>query len=124
MLGLDASGLPEHLSLHHLGNSILSKRKPMTNTPSAYQDDGSASESWTPDVEPAEVLEVLEREAPGFHPAVAAIMKTAPKGTIIHWKLMWRDLCGNWTSPAGMSCRSAIARTHSCHLQAMVRAWQ
>nr|ANM86353.1 putative 6-hydroxynicotinate 3-monooxygenase [Cladonia uncialis subsp. uncialis]AUW31216.1 putative monooxygenase [Cladonia uncialis subsp. uncialis] len=64
-------------------------------------DDGSASESWTPDVEPAEVLQVMEREAPGWHPAVAAIMKTAPRGTIIHWKLMWRDLCEDWTSPAG-----------------------
>ncbi|KAK3167803.1 FAD-dependent monooxygenase dmxR9 [Lepraria neglecta] len=28
-------------------------------------------------------------------------MKTAPKGTNIHWKLMWRDLCEDWTSPAG-----------------------
>lgn len=73
----------------------------MTNAPSTDQDDGSASESWTPDVEPAEVLQVMEREAPGWHPAVAAIMKTAPRGTIIHWKLMWRDLCEDWTSPAG-----------------------
>ena len=66
-----------------------------------HQDDGSANESWTPNVEPAEVLKVMEREAPGWHPAVAAIMKTAPKGSVIHWKLMWRDLCEDWTSPAG-----------------------
>lgn len=93
MLGLDASDMPEHLPLHHLGNTILSKRKSMTNAPSTYQGDGSASESWTPDVEPAEVLKVMEREALSWHPAVAAIMTTAQKGTIIHWKLMWRDLC-------------------------------
>ena len=101
MLGFDAFGMPEHLPLHPLGNTFLSKTKPMTNIQYTYQDDGSASESWTPDVEPAEVLKVMEREAPGWHPAVAAIMRTAPKGTIIHWKLMWRDLCESWTSPAG-----------------------
>lgn len=66
-----------------------------------HQDNGSATESWTPNVEPAEVFEVMEREAPGWHPAVAALMKTAPKGAIIHWKLMWRDLNETWTSPAG-----------------------
>ncbi|KAL8951983.1 MAG: hypothetical protein Q9222_002075 [Ikaeria aurantiellina] len=65
------------------------------------QDDGSATESWTPNVEPDEVLRVMEREAPGWHPAVAAIMRTAPKDSIIHWKLMWRDLCEKWTSPGG-----------------------
>ena len=43
----------------------------------------------------------MEHEAPGWHPAVAAIMKAAPKGTVVHWKLMWRDLCEDWTSPAG-----------------------
>ena len=73
----------------------------MTNAILIHQDNGSASESWTPDVEPAEVLKVMEKEAPGWHPAVPAIMKTSPKGSIIHWKLMWRDLCENWTSPAG-----------------------
>lgn len=85
--------MPKHLN--------LSLRQYSTNAPSTYKDDGSASESWTPDVEPAEVLKVMEREAPGWHPAVAAIMKTAPKGTVIHWKLMWRDLRELWTSPAG-----------------------
>ena len=70
MLGLDASDMPEHLPLHHLGNTILSKKNSMTNAPSTYQG-----------------------EALSWHPAVAAIMKTAQKGTIIHWKLMWRDLC-------------------------------
>ena len=43
----------------------------------------------------------MEREAPGWHPAVAALMKTAPKGSVVHWKLMWRDLCEDWASPAG-----------------------
>ena len=66
-----------------------------------HQDDGSATESWTPNVESAEVLKMMEREAPGWHPSIPAIIKTAPNGTIIHWKLMWRDLCENWTSPAG-----------------------
>ncbi|KAL9611911.1 MAG: hypothetical protein Q9167_003464 [Letrouitia subvulpina] len=66
-----------------------------------HQDDGSATESWDPDVDPADVVSTMEREAPGWHPAVAGIMKTAPKGTIIHWKLMWRDLCETWTSPGG-----------------------
>ncbi|KAL8714641.1 MAG: hypothetical protein Q9220_001590 [cf. Caloplaca sp. 1 TL-2023] len=66
-----------------------------------HKDNGSATENWTPNVEPDEVLKVMEREAPGWHPAVAAIMRTAPKDSIIHWKLMWRDLCEKWTSPGG-----------------------
>lgn len=75
--------------------------KSATNARSNQQDNGSATESWSPDVEPAIVLEVMERQAPGLHPAVTAILKTAPKGTIVHWNLAWRDLCEDWTSPAG-----------------------
>ena len=43
----------------------------------------------------------MEREAPGWHEAIPALVRTAPKGSIIHWKLMWRDLHSGWTSPHG-----------------------
>ncbi|KAL8820679.1 MAG: hypothetical protein Q9191_007464 [Dirinaria sp. TL-2023a] len=69
---------------------------------SLHKDDGSATESWTPNVDPGDVPKVMEREAPGWHPALAAIMKAAPKGTVAHWKLMWRDLREEWTSPGGL----------------------
>ncbi|KAF4634247.1 hypothetical protein G7Y89_g3863 [Cudoniella acicularis] len=66
-----------------------------------HQDNASAAESWTPDVDPLEVVRAMEREAPGWHPSLSALMNTAPKGSIVHWKLMWRDLREKWTSPGG-----------------------
>ncbi|KAL6717308.1 hypothetical protein ACLMJK_005223 [Lecanora helva] len=66
-----------------------------------HQDDGSAKESWDPHVTPDEVVKAMEKEAPGWHKAIPALIKTAPEGSIIHWKLMWRDLNPEWTSPGG-----------------------
>lgn len=58
-------------------------------------------ESWNhPDVNPADVLDVLHK-VPGWHPAIEALVKSAPQGTIIHWPLTWRNLRRNWTSKGG-----------------------
>ena len=65
------------------------------------QDDGSAKESWDRHIMPEEVVRTMQKEAPGWHEVIPALMKTAPKGSIIHWKLMWRDLNPQWTSPGG-----------------------
>ncbi|KAF2111966.1 hypothetical protein BDV96DRAFT_498191 [Lophiotrema nucula] len=58
------------------------------------------TESWEPDVEPAEVLKVLQR-VPGWDPAIEALISKAPKGAVIHWPLLWRNLRPNWTSKGG-----------------------
>lgn len=59
-------------------------------------------ESWEKGtVDPEEVVELMERIDPGWHPAVKALISTTPKGTLVHWKLNWRDLNEKWTSPGG-----------------------
>lgn len=61
---------------------------------------GVAKESWEPDTDPGEVVEGL-LHAPDWDPAIPALVRTAPKGAIVHWPLLWRDLRRAWTSPGG-----------------------
>ncbi|KAF7174536.1 hypothetical protein CNMCM5623_007706 [Aspergillus felis] len=64
--------------------------------------DGSSepAESWDPDVDPDEVLQVLQR-VPDWDPAIAGLIRSAPRGAIIHWPLLWRNLRPEWTSKGG-----------------------
>lgn len=64
------------------------------------QHDESATESWVPDIDPAEVVETMKRDA-AVHPAIAAFIKTAPKGSVVNWQLKFRDPHEQWTSPGG-----------------------
>ena len=57
-------------------------------------------ESREPDVEPEDVVKVLQR-VPDWHPAAEAMIRRAPKGPVIHWPLLWRDLRPEWTSQGG-----------------------
>ncbi|KGO39785.1 Monooxygenase, FAD-binding [Penicillium expansum] len=59
-----------------------------------------AKESWDPDVDPEEVIELLRR-LPGWHPAVEALIRATPRGSLIHWPLLWRNLRPEWTSRGG-----------------------
>ena len=59
-----------------------------------------AKESWDPDVDPEEVVKLLHR-LPGWHPAVEALVRATPRGALIHWPLLWRDLRKEWTSKGG-----------------------
>ncbi|OGE48913.1 hypothetical protein PENARI_c025G01129 [Penicillium arizonense] len=59
-----------------------------------------AKESWDPDVDPEEVIQLLRR-LPGWHPAVEALIRATPRGSLIHWPLLWRNLRPEWTSKGG-----------------------
>lgn len=70
--------------------------------------DKVARESWDPDVDPQEVVDVLRRAGvagadgeTGWHPVIEAFVRTAPRGSLIHWPLLWRDLRREWTSKGG-----------------------
>ncbi|KAK4141035.1 uncharacterized protein C8A04DRAFT_14412 [Dichotomopilus funicola] len=56
------------------------------------------TESWEPDADPEAVAQALLRGAPDWDPAVAALVRTAPRGAVVHWPLLWRDLRRTWTS--------------------------
>jgi 2-polyprenyl-6-methoxyphenol hydroxylase-like FAD-dependent oxidoreductase len=58
------------------------------------------TESWEPNVNPEDVLKVLRR-VPDWDPAIEALVEKAPKGALIHWPLLWRNLRPNWTSKGG-----------------------
>ncbi|EWZ43042.1 hypothetical protein FOZG_07789 [Fusarium oxysporum Fo47] len=60
----------------------------------------SASESWIPDIDPAEVIIEMEKND-AVHPAIAAFIRTAPKGSVVNWQLKFRDPHEQWTSPGG-----------------------
>lgn len=85
----------------------------------------ASSESWDPDVDPDEVIEVMRRamassannssgsesgksdhdsnseSEPGesdWHPVLEALVRTVPRGSLIHWPLLWRNLRSEWVS--------------------------
>ena len=58
------------------------------------------TESWNPDVNPDEVLKVLNRIS-DWDPAIVGLMRATPKGGIVHWPLLWRNLRREWTSQGG-----------------------
>ncbi|ESZ98972.1 putative monooxygenase [Sclerotinia borealis F-4128] len=59
-----------------------------------------AKESWDPTVDPEEVIQVLKRVS-DWDEAIVALVKNAPKGSVIHWPLLWRNLRREWTSKSG-----------------------
>ncbi|KAF4469575.1 hypothetical protein FALBO_3520 [Fusarium albosuccineum] len=65
-----------------------------------HSHDETAAESWVPDVDPAEVVSAMGKNA-AVHPAVAAFIRTAPKGSVVNWQLKFRDPHEQWTSPGG-----------------------
>ena len=56
-----------------------------------HQDDGTASESWTASVKPAEVIQYVEREVPGWHRAPLELMSTA--STAPGKQKNWQEAC-------------------------------
>ncbi|MCJ1275992.1 hypothetical protein MMC21_003797 [Puttea exsequens] len=58
------------------------------------------TESWDPDVDPEEVVKVLCR-IPDWDPAIVGLVRATPKGGIVHWPLLWRNLRREWTSKGG-----------------------
>ncbi|PIA99770.1 hypothetical protein CB0940_02474 [Cercospora beticola] len=88
----------------HLNMAISPKIVAFGLTPrdSTQMEGGVAPiESWQPDVDPEQVLEVLRR-TPGWPAAVESLIKSAPKGSVVHWPLMWRNLQESWTSQGGL----------------------
>ncbi|RAH81741.1 FAD/NAD(P)-binding domain-containing protein [Aspergillus japonicus CBS 114.51] len=57
-------------------------------------------ESWDPDVDPQEVLDVLHR-IPDWDPAIEGLVRHTPPRATVHWPLRWRNLRREWTSPGG-----------------------
>lgn len=70
-------------------------------TPREQPEGDDATESWEPDVDPDTVADMMVAAAPDWHPAVPALVRTAPKGAVVHWPLLWRDLRRQWTSAGG-----------------------
>lgn len=63
--------------------------------------DRPATESWEPDTDPELVVGELARGAADWDPAIAALVRTAPPGAVVHWPLLWRPLRARWTSAGG-----------------------
>ncbi|RDW62912.1 FAD-dependent oxidoreductase [Aspergillus mulundensis] len=80
-----------------IGNDIVS----YGFTPRDNVVEGSATESWEPNTDPETVARAMLSGAPDWDPAVIALVRTAPRGSIVHWPLLWRDLRREWTSPSG-----------------------
>ena len=87
----------------HMGIFISTELAAFGLTPrDTFLQEGSANptESWEPDVDPENVVKVLQR-VPGWDPAADALIRRAPKGSVIHWSLLWRSLRPEWTSKGG-----------------------
>lgn len=73
----------------------------LTPRDSSLQEDGiEPIESWDPDVDPEEVVKVLRR-FPDWDPAIESLILATPKGAVVHWPLLWRNLRREWTSKGG-----------------------
>ena len=87
----------------HLGIFISPELVAFGLTPrDTFLQKGSAEpkELWEPNVDPEDVVKVLQR-VPDWHPAAEALIRRAPRGSIIHWPLLWRNLRPQWTSKGG-----------------------
>jgi 2-polyprenyl-6-methoxyphenol hydroxylase-like FAD-dependent oxidoreductase len=61
---------------------------------------GAATESWEPDANPDDIVKEISK-VPDWDPAILALVRTVPKGVVVHWPLLWRDLSREWTSKGG-----------------------
>ncbi|KAL4904924.1 hypothetical protein BDW74DRAFT_185431 [Aspergillus multicolor] len=80
-----------------IGNDIVS----YGFTPRDNVVEGTATESWEPDTDSETVTRTMLSGASNWDPAVMALVRTAPRGSIVHWPLLWRNLRREWTFPAG-----------------------
>ncbi|KAG6007651.1 hypothetical protein E4U21_005732 [Claviceps maximensis] len=65
-----------------------------------HQDGNEPIESWEPNVNPQQVVQVLNR-IPDWNPVIPRLVQNAQEGNIVHWPLLWRNLRREWTSKAG-----------------------
>ena len=87
----------------HLGLMVSAEFVAWGLTPRDHivQSDGAGpTESWDPDIDPEKVVKVL-RLVPDWDPAIDGLIRATPKGSVIHWPLLWRNLRRDWTSKGG-----------------------
>lgn len=65
-----------------------------------HPDHGTAEESWSNGVGPEAVLDFTSK-VPGWPEVANRVIKATPSGSLIDWKLMWRDPQPKWTSSGG-----------------------
>ena len=66
----------------------------------SHPDHGTAEESWSQKVDPAEVVKHTST-IPGWPEVANKLIMTAPADQLVDWRLMWRDPQPRWTSPGG-----------------------
>ncbi|KAL4755972.1 uncharacterized protein BDW70DRAFT_166993 [Aspergillus foveolatus] len=104
------SALPRSLTLddevqrQRWGNGALTKD-------SLLEDSTPPVESRNPDVNPEDAIMVLRR-VPDWDPAIEALVR-APRGAVIHWPLLWRNLRPHWTSK-GARCAAGRCSAFQC----------
>ncbi|KAL8665037.1 MAG: hypothetical protein Q9202_002593 [Teloschistes flavicans] len=66
-----------------------------------HRDDGTTSqESWSAKISAETALQQLDGDGE-WSPEFRAVVEKTPENSIIHWKLVWRDLHKDWVSPGG-----------------------
>ncbi|KAF5688103.1 hypothetical protein FCIRC_2077 [Fusarium circinatum] len=91
-------GMPDQLTTS--GKAIYRAGYPVEHALKDPTHAESASESWIPNIDPAEVITEMKKND-AVHPAIAALIRTAPKGSVVNWQLKFRDPHEQWTSPGG-----------------------
>lgn len=66
-----------------------------------HRDDGSTStESWSAKLSAETALKELAGDGE-WSPEYLEVVKKTPPNSIVHWRLVWRDLKKDWVSPTG-----------------------
>lgn len=65
------------------------------------KDKGEAEETWTTRKDSSLALQCLQETGLEWDERIPAIMKRTPPGTIVDYKITWRDPNPTWTSPGG-----------------------
>ncbi|KAL8755000.1 MAG: hypothetical protein Q9199_003958 [Rusavskia elegans] len=66
-----------------------------------HRDDGKTSqESWSAKLSKSTARQQLDEDGE-WSPEYLSVVQKTPANSIIHWKLVWRDMQQTWTSPKG-----------------------
>ncbi|KAK6382281.1 hypothetical protein LTS17_004168 [Exophiala oligosperma] len=83
------------------GQVIILVSRDLTTWLFTHEDKGEAEETWTTRKDSSLALQCLQETGLEWDERIPAIMKRTPPGTIVDYKITWRDPNPTWTSPGG-----------------------
>ncbi|KAL8677814.1 MAG: hypothetical protein Q9186_005794 [Xanthomendoza sp. 1 TL-2023] len=98
---LQEKGETLHIFLGPVSHGIMLVGKEKICWAWMHRDDGTTSqESWSAKISNSTTRQQLDADGE-WSPEFLSVVDKTPANSIIHWKLVWRDMQQTWTSPGG-----------------------